>query len=449
FPKNNVEVLKILKNKLESLKLQENQPEYRSTGGIGQNFGSRSHVGVGSFSFFDKIKPKRFEIAENHREEEDQEGNNSSDIETLTYHFFIVAETERASTSKEQAKGREGAESTATTKKVYSDDEDLINLDIDDDVSRCCTGHGGDGGGDDRPPPYQIPTGCGGCLGNRGKGTTKPNLGGRRAGTMHTCQETRNLGLKAITDKNGPVSIRFEFGDRETGMPLGDHAARWANYLGELVRELSLHYTSWRQMLPEQKADPMESSATREYPSLIHTFFLTHTVGGIFLNPVDKALYDEMLRLRGLGSNTPWLESQPEHGGGSEIGGCEPGDDEDSGEDEEDERMPIVRRCWMESSATREYSSLGDEMLRLWGLGSNTPRDEMLRLWGLGSNTPRLESQPEYGGGSEIGGCEPGDDEDGGEDEEDERMPIVRRCWENIGLYLADNASFVTSSPAL
>ncbi|GJS26339.1 hypothetical protein Tco_0486959 [Tanacetum coccineum] len=119
------------------------------------------------------------------------------------------------------------------------------------DVAR---GHGGDGGGDDRPPPYQIPTGCGGCLGNRGKGTRKPNLGGRRAGRMHTRQETRNLGLKAITDKNGPVPIRFEFGDRETLMPLGDHAAHWANYLGELVRELPLHYPSWRQMPPERKA---------------------------------------------------------------------------------------------------------------------------------------------------------------------------------------------------
>nr|GEX31362.1 hypothetical protein [Tanacetum cinerariifolium] len=70
----------------------------------------------------------------------------------------------------------------------------------------------------------------------------------------------------------------------------------------------------------------MESSATREYPSLIHTFFLTHTIGGIFLNPEDKALY---------------LKSQPEYGGGSESGGCEPRDDEDGGEDEEDERMPI------------------------------------------------------------------------------------------------------------
>nr|GFB73289.1 hypothetical protein [Tanacetum cinerariifolium] len=138
-----------------------------------------------------------------------------------------------------------------------SDDEYLVNLDIDDGVNMSADvawGHSGDGGGDDRPTPYQVPTGCGGFLGNRGKGTRKPNLGGRRAGRLHTRQETRNLGLKAITDKSGPVPIRFEVDNREILMPLGDHAAHWANYLGELVRELPLHYPSWRQMPPERKA---------------------------------------------------------------------------------------------------------------------------------------------------------------------------------------------------
>nr|GEY31064.1 hypothetical protein [Tanacetum cinerariifolium] len=205
------------------------------------------------------------------------------------------------------------------------------------------------------------------------KGIRKPNLGGRRAGRLHTRQETQNLGLKAITDKSGPVLIRFKVDDRETLMPLGDHAAHWANYLGELVRELPLHYPSWCQMPPERKAGVvekigMETSATREYPSLIHTFFLTHTIGGVFLNPKDKALYDEMLRLQGLGSNTPtgvpytedeimdivreassggtfmvldgFCQDRPEYGGGSGSGGCgddEPGDDEDGDEDEEEE----------------------------------------------------------------------------------------------------------------
>ncbi|GKB83520.1 hypothetical protein Tco_0950415 [Tanacetum coccineum] len=92
-----------------------------------------------------------------------------------------------------------------------SNDEDLVNVDDDGvvvvyskmsaDVAR---GQGGDGGGDDRPPPHQLAGGC------RGKGTRKPNLGGRKAGRMHTHKETRNLGLRKITDELGPQPIRFE-----------------------------------------------------------------------------------------------------------------------------------------------------------------------------------------------------------------------------------------------
>ncbi|GJW06500.1 hypothetical protein Tco_1568923 [Tanacetum coccineum] len=133
------------------------------------------------------------------------------------------------------------------------------------DVAR---GHGDDGGGDDHPPPHQIPTGCGGCLGNRGKGSQKPNFGGRRAGRMHTRQETRNLELKSITNKNGPVPIWFEFGDRETLMPLGDHTAHWSNYLGDLVRELPLHHSFWRQVSPKQKAGVMAKIGITSSPNL-------------------------------------------------------------------------------------------------------------------------------------------------------------------------------------
>ncbi|GKD94994.1 hypothetical protein Tco_1374831 [Tanacetum coccineum] len=62
----------------------------------------------------------------------------------------------------------------------------------------------------------------------------------------------------------------------------------------------------------------------------------------------------------------------------------------------------------------------------------------------------QLDSQPEYGGGSGSGGCgdnEPGDNKDSGEDGEDEDDKLV--ILVNIDLYLADNASFVTSSPVL
>ncbi|GJU03401.1 hypothetical protein Tco_1113739, partial [Tanacetum coccineum] len=58
------------------------------------------------------------------------------------------------------------------------------------DVAR---GHGG--GGDDRPPSRQIFTGC------RGRGGRKPNRRGRKAGRLGTRGETRNLGLRKITDE--------------------------------------------------------------------------------------------------------------------------------------------------------------------------------------------------------------------------------------------------------
>ncbi|GJU14449.1 retrotransposon gag domain, retroviral aspartyl protease [Tanacetum coccineum] len=359
-----------------------------------------------------------------------------------------------------------------------SDDEDLINLDIDDGVNvmsaDVARGHGGDGGGDDRPPPHQIPTGCGGCLGNRGKGTLKPNLGGSRAGRLHTCQETRNL--------------------KETLMPLDDHAAHWANYLGELIRELPLHHPSWHQVPPEQKAgvmakieiyngkkaalkerhwipdsdgtydlerirlsrpshisevnwdaqigfwnDPknraraaqnkqnrakskvMESSATREYPSLIHTFFLTHTVNGVFLNPEDKALYDEMLRLQGLGSNTetgvPYTEDEimaivrggKQRGHIPGVGRVLP---------RQGTVIPPPPPCTHSSDVVklkkREKVLTRQVNMFMKLFRSDDKFSQMLT---------QLESQPEIGGGSGSGGPgddEQGHDEDDGEDGEDE-----------------------------
>ncbi|GJT50829.1 hypothetical protein Tco_0976986 [Tanacetum coccineum] len=65
------------------------------------------------------------------------------------------------------------------------------------DVAR---GHDGNGGGDDRSLPHEI---AGGCRVS-GKVTRKPSLGGRKASRMHTRKETRNLGLRKITDELGP-----------------------------------------------------------------------------------------------------------------------------------------------------------------------------------------------------------------------------------------------------
>ncbi|GJV37120.1 hypothetical protein Tco_1409597 [Tanacetum coccineum] len=100
------------------------------------------------------------------------------------------------------------------------------SVEMSADVAR---GHGGDGGGDDRPPPHQIPTGR--AYENQFAGS------GGRAG-------------KAAIPPGGPVNLRLAH--LTVSMRL-----HWANYLGELVRELSLHHPSWRQMPPEQKAGVM------------------------------------------------------------------------------------------------------------------------------------------------------------------------------------------------
>nr|GEV75527.1 hypothetical protein CTI12_AA475860 [Tanacetum cinerariifolium] len=204
---------------------------------------------------------------------------------------------------------------------AYSNDEDLVNVDDDDGVDMSADvarDHDSDDGGDDRLPTHHIPTSCRGCFFNR-----------------------------------GPVLIRFEWDDKKTLMPLGDHTSHWSNYLRELIREMPLYYPSWQKVLAEQKAailtkiriafqndlrnqdraaqnhqnqakstvvcrqgsrslarlrdQMMESSTSQDYPSLIHTFFVTYTVNEVFTRDEDRAIYEEMLRLQALGTNTPVL----------------------------------------------------------------------------------------------------------------------------------------------
>nr|GEZ58424.1 hypothetical protein [Tanacetum cinerariifolium] len=110
------------------------------------------------------------------------------------------------------------------------------------------------GEGEDRPPLHHVPSGCMGCFANRGKGKRKPNLGGTAAGRLNTRDKTQNLSLKEITDTKGPVPIQFELRNKQTVMPLGDHAAHWSSYIGEVIRGVPLYYLSWLKVPKERKA---------------------------------------------------------------------------------------------------------------------------------------------------------------------------------------------------
>nr|GEZ09111.1 hypothetical protein [Tanacetum cinerariifolium] len=157
----------------------------------------------------------------------------------------------------------------------------------------------------------------------------------------------------------------------------------------------------------------METSTTREYPSLIHTFFLTHTVGGVFLNPVEKILY-------GLGSNTPTgvpytddeimaiVRGGKQRGHIPGVGPVLPGQGTIIPPSSQSTHSADIARLKKREKLLTKQVNMFMRLFR-----SDDKFSQMLT---------QLESQPEYGGGSRSGGCgddEPEDDEDGGEDEDD------------------------------
>ncbi|GJZ34483.1 retrotransposon protein, putative, ty3-gypsy subclass [Tanacetum coccineum] len=338
-----------------------------------------------------------------------------------------------------------------------SDDEDLVNVDDDDGVDVMSTdvarGYGGDGGSDDRPPTHYIPTGCGGCFANRGKGTRKPNLGGRKAGRLHTRQETRNLGLKKITDDKGPVPIRFEWDDKKTLMPLGDHASHWSNYLGELIREMPLYYPSWQKVPAERKAAILTKIGTQfdltphmqsqrwtdinagiqqHLQKLYNTNKASLKAAHWVINP-ETGTYDvESIRQRRPQNITPadW---------DAQIAFWNDPRNQARAAQNRQNRAKSTVVCRQGSRSLARLRDQMEEMLRLQALGSNTekgvPYTEeeimaivkmIMRLFKSDEKFSHMldqfESSPEFGGASGSGGCEddePGDDEDDDEDEED------------------------------
>ncbi|GJU15177.1 hypothetical protein Tco_1143143 [Tanacetum coccineum] len=268
-----------------------------------------------------------------------------------------------------------------------SDVEDLINVD-DDGVEKMSSAdvarsYSGDGGSVDCPPLPHVPTGCEGCFINRGKGKRKPNLGSRGAGRLNTRDKTQNLSLKEIAEAKGPVSIHFD-----TLFDLRPHmeSSRWTDIYESINMHLQKAYNTnkasfkakhWkvdhqtgtynvdsiRRAHPEEiitDEDPgrwlafemrWQALDTQEYPSLIDTFWRTHTVDGEEMKRLEATgeyTKDEINRLarggklhghiHGVGgSNNKYADmfKEFESGGASGSGGC--GDDEESGDDEDDD----------------------------------------------------------------------------------------------------------------
>nr|GEV24092.1 F-box domain, leucine-rich repeat domain, L domain-like protein [Tanacetum cinerariifolium] len=263
------------------------------------------------------------------------------------------------------------------------------------DVARS---YAGDGGGEDRPPPHYVSSGCGGCFANRGKGKRKPNLGGWAAGMLNTCDKTLNLSLKEITDTKGPVPIRFEVRDKQTLMPLGEHAAHWSSYIGEVIRGVPLYHPSWLKVPKEQNAALIadigrQSSTTQEYPSLNDAFFVAHTVNGEFLRDEDR---QEMRRLEATSTYTDDEINRLARGG--------------------KQRWHIFSvGSVLPARATTSPSTPAHEST-LNSLHKNV--DFMMSIFKSDSKYLDMFSQFKSGGASGSGGC--GDDEESADDQDDE-----------------------------
>ncbi|GKA48379.1 F-box domain containing protein [Tanacetum coccineum] len=342
----------------------------------------------------------------------------------------------------------------------------------------------------------------------RGDGVLRTSPSTPRTQRLHGCFANRE-----VTDKKGPVPIRFELRDKQTVMPLGDHAAHWSSYIGEVIRGVPLYYPSWLKVPKERKAalitdigtqfdlrphmespdwteinagiqqhlqkayntnkaafkaqhwvidpttgtydvekirrarpeditaeewekyikfwnDPRniaraaqnrqnrakstvisrqgsrslarlrdemrQSSGTQEYPSLIDTFFVAHTVNGEFLRDEDRRIYEEMRRLEATGTYT------------------------------DDEINRLARR----GKQRGHIPGVGRVLPARATAGPSTPASEstlnslhkkvdfMMSLFKSDSKYSDMFSQFESGGASGSGGC--GDDEESADDQEDE-----------------------------
>ncbi|GJW79965.1 zinc finger, PHD-type containing protein [Tanacetum coccineum] len=216
------------------------------------------------------------------------------------------------------------------------------------DVAR---GHKGDGGGDDRPPTHES------AGGYRGSGKNLWII----ARAYH--KPNREHPARSGGEVLGKILAQFDLQPHMQSELWPDIRKGIDQHLGKIYTDnkSSLKRDYWVKN-PDDELSDMQSSATQEYPSLIQTFFDTHTVGGVFLWDKDRRLYEEMLRLHGLGTYTddqimamvrrgkqrghiPGVgrvlagRSQHENESGSGSGAGrddESSDDEDADEDEED-----------------------------------------------------------------------------------------------------------------
>ncbi|GJR62384.1 SRP72 RNA-binding domain-containing protein [Tanacetum coccineum] len=98
---------------------------------------------------------------------------------------------------------------------------------------------------------------------------------------LHKSHNTNKASSRPSNWKADPYHRDLQMRRRSAGTSRGDYSGR-----------------SWDKYISRQASD------TQEYPSLIDTFWRTHTVDGVFPKDEDRRIYEEMKRLEATGEYT-------------------------------------------------------------------------------------------------------------------------------------------------
>ncbi|GJR83601.1 F-box domain containing protein, partial [Tanacetum coccineum] len=152
------------------------------------------------------------------------------------------------------------------------------------------------------------------------KGKRKPNLGGKGEGKMNTSDKTQNLSLKEVAEAKGPA--KHWRVDPQTGTydveairqtrPEEITADEWDKYIQFWNNPKNLSRAAQNRQNRQKSVvicrqgsrslaclqDEMrQASDTHEYPSLIDTFWRTHTVDGVFPKDEDRRIYLDQFKI--------------------------------------------------------------------------------------------------------------------------------------------------------
>ncbi|GJW87043.1 hypothetical protein Tco_0162383, partial [Tanacetum coccineum] len=161
-------------------------------------------------------------------------------------------------------------------------------------------------------------------------------------------------------------------------------ADEWDNYIRDPGRWLAFEMR-W------------QASDTQEYPSLIDTFWRTHTVDGVFPKDEDRRIYEEMKRLEATGEYTEDEINALARGG--KLRGHIPG---------------VGRVLPSRATSRPSMSAPVDKSLK----SMHRKVDFMMSLFRSDNKYADMFKEFESGGASGSGGC--GDDEESGDDEDDD-----------------------------